>query len=236
MQLLTLRSPREVKPSTVDENGARKEKAFFETLRRLWKVEDLRGLKVRHATGVLLNKYFGQPGKSQSYRAGILKRCSENLNIAEADLSRMRHFARRFGSIDDLNKQYPDVTNWTQVRALLVKLRAAERKQPTAGTGNHKKSETARPIKRLLRVLQAIPKYVADAGKLTPDGADWMILNKAFEGMLTAVESNLGIHYIPDPNFLMGHDNATPMTPTPETFSMVGIIADPSRERIILNE
>jgi hypothetical protein len=104
-------------------------------LTRLWEPYQKRGLEVRWKTGALLNKRLGLPTERLAHGQHVLKTVAKQLQIAECDLSRMRWFAHRFQSVEDLQQKHSEIRTWTQVKELLASL--------NAGCGNGEKSSKA---------------------------------------------------------------------------------------------
>jgi len=83
-------------------------------------------LDSRHEIGKLLNARLKPNGQKRlSYGGKVMDRLSEELNIARSTLNRMSQFADQFQTLADFQAKHPDVTNWTQVKIVLVKPKSA---------------------------------------------------------------------------------------------------------------
>lgn len=116
-----------------------------------WESHDGNDLALRHETGVLLNAFYGDPTRRQARGEGVMKQAAKQLRKTEAELSQLRWFARSFPSLKVLKRRYPDVTNWTQVRDLLVKLRQRNRK----GKASARRAST-KPISAVTHPLRQL--------------------------------------------------------------------------------
>lgn len=106
---------------------------LLDQLVALWASHRQVGLEARLRTGKLLNEHLGDPTKRQKRGVGVLKQASDRLQIAVSELSRMRHFAHRFASIEDFVQQHGSKT-WTDVKALI----------PTLGVSKPKPKNTTK--------------------------------------------------------------------------------------------
>jgi len=95
---------------------------LFGQLAKLWQSHRRRDLETRHRTGVLLNERLGPPDEAQAYGPGILKRVGEKCRISQSEISRMRWFAHLFDTLDRFRQKHPEVSSWTEVKALLPDL------------------------------------------------------------------------------------------------------------------
>ena len=87
-----------------------------------WRSNRSADLRLRHRTGLLLNKRLGSPEKRQSRGEGVLEDASQQLGFSVSELSRMRGFAFHFSSVTVLNEEHPNVSTWSDVKALLPTL------------------------------------------------------------------------------------------------------------------
>jgi len=207
---------------------------LLDTLRKLWIKYDRRGLEIRHQTGADLNTHLGPPSERQRYGATVLKKFSEGLNLSVSDLSRMRWFAHRFSSIKELQAQHPEVSTWTDVKNLLVKL-GSEAVKPASAEDNQKTSQAKRSIRYMIRAVQAVQKYAAGVGKLTRDGDDWTTLDKELREMIEAVENCLGVRYRSDTTPSLGIDVKIPMIDQAENGFLTCHEVNASLEKISMN-
>jgi hypothetical protein len=109
--------------------------AFQQSLKQLgerWGSHRKADLGLRHQTGMVLNQRLGPPTERQRHRKKVLKQAAKHLGIAESELSRMRWFAHLFKNLKDLQRRYPKVTSWTEVRGLLVSLKPNKRRERQA--------------------------------------------------------------------------------------------------------
>jgi hypothetical protein len=91
----------------------------LDQLAQRWQAHDRDDLALRHETGALLNRCYGDPTGRQPRGKGVLKGASERLGKTEAELSQLRRFAHHFPSLQAFRQENPAVTNWTQARNLL---------------------------------------------------------------------------------------------------------------------
>jgi len=164
-------------------------------LTRLWKQYRGRGLEVRHQTGLLLNQRFGGPQERQKYGAAKLKEYSTLLNVALSDLSRMRWFAHRFPTLDDLRKGHPGVKTWTQVKPLPAELRLGE-KPPAAPDGRQGMAGPGRgPVRIAMKSLEAFRDGLAGL-TIRPGDPELTPLAEAFEDLLADFAKCTGVRYV----------------------------------------
>ena len=97
-------------------------KELLRELQPLWQTHRKRGLEVRHQTGRRLNDKLGSPEMRQKYGCEVVKRISRELGLNKSEVSRMRWFAHKFGSVEQLFQLHPTVRTWTwaAVKPLLV--------------------------------------------------------------------------------------------------------------------
>jgi hypothetical protein len=135
-----------------------------------WESHDGNDLALRHETGVLLNTFYGDPTQRQARGKGVMKQAAKQLRKTEAELSQLRWFARSFPSLKVLKRRFPDVTNWTQVRDLLVKLRQRNRKgKPSARRASTKPiSAVTHPLRQLTSAIRKLGDGLSakDRGRL----------------------------------------------------------------------
>jgi len=142
----------------------------LDELAKGWRSAREMDLELRHETGVLLNEAFGSPRVRQAYAEGVLKAASVRLEIAASDISRMRQFAKRFKTLEDLQHQHPEAGNWTAVKQLLAVLSAEDRKAKAAANGTPAPKATKRkvsPAKGLGKSLESLSAQLRKAQNLT---------------------------------------------------------------------
>jgi hypothetical protein len=172
--------------------------AVFTQINKIWKRHCKQGLEDRHRTGVLLNEKFGAPGSRQAYGKKMLKAYSANLSISVSELSRMRGFAARFMSVQDMKTQHPDVKTWTQAKKLLVSTAKDETQTVESPEGDEQSKPTEKqPVSRVIRAIQAVQQCITEV-QLAPIGDDRTALGEAVKGMLADVEKFLGVRYVPE--------------------------------------
>jgi len=172
--------------------------AVFSQINKIWRRHRKQGLEDRHRTGVLLNEKFGAPGSRQAYGKKMLKAYSANLGISVSELSRMRGFATRFVSVQDMKTQHPDVKTWTQAKKLLVSTTKDETQtaEPPKGNDEPKPAET-KNVSHALQAIQAVRQCISEV-QLAPNGDDRTALDQAVKGMLADIEKFLGVRYAPE--------------------------------------
>jgi hypothetical protein len=175
--------------------------AVFSQINKIWNRLRKQGLEDRHRTGVLLNEKFGAPGSRQAYGKKMLKAYSASLGISVSELSRMRGFATRFVSVQDMKTQHPDVKTWTQAKKLLVSTTKDETQtaEPTKGNDQPKPAET-KNVSRAIQAIQAVRQCISEV-QLAPNGDDRTALDQAVKGMLADIEKFLGVRYLPENPF-----------------------------------
>jgi hypothetical protein len=177
--------------------GSLSDDAVLCKLQKIWQSHHRRGLDDRHRTGVIINQQFGAPTERQSYRAAKLKNFSKGLGIPTSELSRMRWFAHHFKSVADLKAAHPEVTNWTQVKDLLVTLRHRDDVKPESPASD-KKLPDERPSRRVTRAIENARKSLSGLQlKSCDDG--WDEVNGAVKSFLDDVGKYLGIVYRLEP-------------------------------------
>jgi len=176
--------------------------SVFSQINKIWERHRKQGMEDRHRTGVLLNNKFGKPNvRRQAYGEKLLKAYSISLGIAVSELSRMRGFARRFKSIEDLNAQHPDVKTWTQVKELLASLRKSHMQTAQAPKDDdQKKSRGSQPMRHALQAIQAVRQCFSKV-HLALDGDERTVLNEAVKEMLSDIEKTLGVRFTPQDTF-----------------------------------
>jgi len=139
---------------TTNHTESTSSKDFLRNLRKLaqrWESHDGDDLALRHETGALLNRFYGDPTQRQARGKGVLKQAAKRLRKTLAELSQLRWFAHRFASVQKLRKEHPGVTNWTQVRNLLAELSQGNE----AGKPSTRKASTT-PLSRVTRPLREL--------------------------------------------------------------------------------
>jgi len=142
-------------PVTVNRVKSKKKKGLSKgELRQLthlgkrWKSHHEHDLDLRYQTGTSLNGIFGDPTQRQQRGKETIMQAAKELGLDVADISRLRRFAHRFESIEDLKRQHPEVTTWTAVRDLL--------RQPTQvglAAEDPASRRTAEPVRKVVRAL-----------------------------------------------------------------------------------
>ena len=102
------------------------EKEFLWQLKQLasrWDSHQQADLHLRHDTGVLLNRHFGSPAARQPHGEHVMVQAAKKLGKTEAELSQLRWFAHHFKSVAELERKYPVVKTWTELRDFLPRLR-----------------------------------------------------------------------------------------------------------------
>jgi len=175
--------------------------AVLNQINKIWERHRKQGLEDRHRTGVLLNEKFGASNVRQAYGKKMLKAYSAHLGISVSELSRMRGFAKRFVSVEDMKKQYPNVKTWTQTKKLLVSTRKSETQKSEPPEGNdQKKPIGTQPVSQVIRAIQAVRQCISEVHPV-PDGDERTALDEAVKGMLADIENLLGVRYIPENPF-----------------------------------
>jgi len=130
------------------------EKEFSRQLDQLasrWDSSHQADLQLRHETGVLLNHRFGSPDERQSHGEKVMARAAKKLGKTEAELYQLRWFAHHFEPMTDLERRFPKVKTWTEVRDLLPTLR--QRKKGKKAQPRKVKRSNIRPITTSLATL-----------------------------------------------------------------------------------
>jgi len=175
--------------------------AVFARISKIWDRHRKQGLEDRHHTGVLLNEKFGSSNVRQAYGEKVLKAYSERLCISVSDLSRMRRFASRFVSLEDMKTQHPDVKTWTQAKELLASTRKNETHKVEPPEGNdQKKPNGNQPVSHAIRAIQAVRQCISKV-QLAPAGDERTAFSEAVKGMLADIEKILGVRYTPENPF-----------------------------------
>jgi hypothetical protein len=183
-------------PVSSDPNSDLANDSVFTQIQKIWERHRKQGLEDRHRTGVLLIKKFGKPGSRQKHGQKILKDYAASLEIAVSELSRMRAFASRFTSLEDMKTQHPNVTTWTQVKNLLVSTRKTETQAAETSTGNGETVPAGtKPVSQALRAIQAVRQCISKV-QLAPGGDERAALDEAVKAMLADIEKFLGVRYI----------------------------------------
>jgi hypothetical protein len=151
-----------------------------------WRSHHEHDLVLRHETGVLLNDRFGDPTQRQRRGSKIIKQASEKLGIDVADMCRLRWFAYRFKSVDDLKQQHPDIKSWTQVRDLLCRLSQCD------GPAESKPAKDDKPARKVIRALATL-KTALQGFDSTPAPEDREVLLKGFQELAEEVSRRLGV-------------------------------------------
>jgi hypothetical protein len=130
----------------------------LDRLAQCWQAHDRDDLALRHETGAVLNRFYGDPTRRQRRGEGVLKAAAERLGKTEAELSQLRWFAHRFASAEALREQHPNVTNWTQARNLLAELsKGGETRKPsTRKASAGRLRPLTRPLDRLTSAFRQL--------------------------------------------------------------------------------
>jgi hypothetical protein len=178
--------------------------SVFTQINKIWERHRKQGLEDRHRTGVLLNEKFGAPGSRQAYGQKMLKAYSAHLGISVSELSRMRAFAKRFVSIQDMKTQNPNVKTWTQVKELLVSTTKDETQTAESPKGNAQtKLPEIKTVGHAIQAIQAVRQCISEV-QLAPGGDERTALDEAVKGMLADVEKILGVRYVLENRFPAG--------------------------------
>jgi hypothetical protein len=125
----------------------------LDQLARRWNSLDRDDLALRHETGALLNRFYGEPTARQPRGREAMKQAGRRLRKTEAELSQLRRFAHLFPSLAEFKQRRPDVTNWTQARALLPRL--------SQGGGGGGRATRAAHAERLRAVVRPLTRLTA---------------------------------------------------------------------------
>jgi len=111
----------------------------FSKLVRRWKKHHKDDLVLRLKTGQLLNLRYGEPNRRQCRGDCVIAEDARKLGLHVSEVSRMRWFAYRFPSVEELWEKHPKATKWTQVRNLLVRKSSGSRakNRPLLVAGHH---------------------------------------------------------------------------------------------------
>jgi len=173
--------------------GSLSDNVVLRKLHKIWQSHHRRGLDDRHQTGVSLNQLFGEPTERQAYRSARLKNFSKKLSIPISELSRMRWFAHHFESIADLNATHPEVTNWTQVKNLLVTLQHSDDAESERPASDSKLPEE-RPSRRVTKAIENARKSLTGL-QLKRGDEGWDEVNGAVASFLDDVGKSLDVIY-----------------------------------------
>ena len=133
-----------------DQGHVSDENQFVDSLRQVWLPHQRRDLEVRYQLGVLLNDKLGQPTVRQSYGMETIKRVAKELQLDKSDISRMRRFAAKYESFEVFREQEPAATCWTDVRALVIVNKTADRP-----TDSRTSWGVQRSLKSLIKTLRS---------------------------------------------------------------------------------
>jgi len=121
------------------------DRQLVNSLVKLWRRHEERGLELRWTTGQRLNVRLGLPTTRLAHGEEVLKKVAEQLQIAESELSRMRWFAHRFESVTTFREAHPEVRSWSKVKELLPSLmptaRGAKAKSAAGGQSPERQVE-----------------------------------------------------------------------------------------------
>jgi hypothetical protein len=147
-----------------------------------WTRHDRDDLALRHATGQLLNRYFGKPTQRQAWGAGTMKKAAEQLRRTEVELSQLRRFAFRFQTLKVFKRKHPKVTTWTKVRKLL----AAPRKPDGGKNGEARKKSTGMHLRKLIDGLAVLTSALGKM-KIKPKSPEAQQLRAKLQAFVKAV-------------------------------------------------
>jgi hypothetical protein len=124
-----------------------------------WGAQRDTDLELRHETGLLLNKRFGDPGKRRLPRdQEILKKAAGQLGVNESEISRLRNFAYRFESFQDFKSEHSSVNTWSAVKTLLPSLspRRGSKQASLGGAANPSFKKVKQSLQNLFPKLQQL--------------------------------------------------------------------------------
>jgi len=137
-------------------------------LEALWNRRNEKDLEMRLQMGLRLNTHLdiGAPTVRKSYGARVLVRAAERLNLTKGELSRLRWFAHRFGSLDEFQSRHPEASTWSRVKVILAQLASEgkpEKAKPAAiqtkvSGVSRKTSSALKTATSLLRQLGTCPE------------------------------------------------------------------------------
>jgi len=162
----------------------------------LWSQHHRSGLEVRLQTGQLLNETLGGPAVRQPYGGGVLKDCAAKIGVAVSELSRMRTFASHYASLEDVTQKHPEVTTWTEMKALLPTL-------TRKGKGTETKviarkavvaAPSRTPVRRTIKTLKNI-HHRLDGVHLDKSEALWTEFNNTIRDLVAAASNTLGVSF-----------------------------------------
>lgn len=119
------------------------EERLLSKLGKMWMTFQKKDLEIRHETGKLLNAFLDDPNKRQKYGAGTITKVSNEIGVSPSDISRMRHFARVFLTLEEFQKKHPGATTWSAVKELLPKKPKGKKKAPKTSPAAAVSSEKA---------------------------------------------------------------------------------------------
>jgi hypothetical protein len=180
-------------------------------LAKLWGEHLQENLKLRHQTGALLNLRFGNPHKRQNRDEGVMKQVSEQLGVAESELSRMRHFAWHFKSFEDFKAEHAKVTTWTDVKELIPTLKAKGQQQGPRAVSS---TTLKRSLDKLSSKVQQVPMNLSDSEKKA--------ILEMFKKVAQAVENCLKIHVSIEDQPVESNPVAPSTNEAPETVPVLG--------------
>jgi len=175
--------PRTTTNRKTNPKGKVTEQDFLRRLGELadrWTRHDRDDLALRHATGQLLNRYFGKPTQRQAWGAGTMKEAAKQLRRTEVELSQLRRFAFRFKTLAAFKRKHPKVTTWTQVRKLL----AAPRKPDGGKNGEARKKSTG--LRKLIDDLAVLTSALGKM-KIKPKSQEARQLRAKLQAFVKAV-------------------------------------------------
>lgn len=157
---------------------------LLQELQPLWQNHRTRGLEVRHQTGRQLNQRLGSPEKRQKYGCEVVKRICNDLSLNKAEVSRMRWFAHKFGSVEQLAEQHPTVRTWSAVKPLLVQT-------PSHDGSSETDAKSASQIESVENQLLKIQIFM-ESIRSSLDDTDRQTLAQDFEKFASAAIEGLG--------------------------------------------
>lgn len=177
-------------------NGSAKDDAqFVGELAKIWVTHNKRSLEARSEIGKRLNDRLGPPTERQPRGRSLLKKAALRLQISESELNRMRWFA--YFSNKDEESFWGDIASkdrsWTQFKAILPRLDAAENGNEERRRSSAKKGSTA-VVNGLLRSLISATSKLR-GNNLTVGDAKKEALFKSLCDLVSAVSTTCGIRF-----------------------------------------
>lgn len=178
-----------------------------------WRSARDNDLEIRHLTGALLNKRYGDPDKRLARGREIMVDVAGQLQVAQSELSRMRRFAYHFESVEDLKSQHQDVASWTEVKGLLPKLKpqgVPKGKAKSVAAPSKSKGNNAKKLKKVKQLLETLPVKFGEVQEDLTD-EDKEDLRVKFELVATVVRDCLKASLQPE---TLHSEDVTPFAPT----------------------